>query len=154
MINEGLKIKGWYELKCFRADGSLKWSDSVKNLVTDAGIAQLALLCGDATATPFTYIALGSSSTAVAGSDTALTSEIASGGLSRAAGTVSRVTTTLANDTYQVTKTFTASATLTIEELGIFNASSSGTLLSHALTGTKQVTSLDTLVVTYKLQFA
>ena len=154
MIQESLKIKGWYELQCFKTDGTLRWEASVKNIVTNAGKAQLALLAGDATATPFTYIGLGSSATAVVGTDTQLTAEIASGGLSRASGTVSRVTTSTTNDTYQVTKTFTASATLTVEELGVFNAASTGTMLSHALTGTKQVMSTDTIVVTYKLQFS
>lgn len=149
-----IKLEGKYILECRDKEGNLKWKDVVKNLVTSAGKAQLALLCGDATAVPFTYIALGTSATAVAIGDTALTAEIVDSGLSRAAGTVSRVTTTVTNDTFQITKTFTATGSKSIEEIGIFNAASTGTLLSHALTTTKSVANTDTLTATYQLKFS
>jgi hypothetical protein len=126
----------------------------VDNLVTNAGKAQLALLAGDATATPFTYIAVGTSSTAVAAADTALNAEIVDSGLSRVAGTVTRITTSVTNDTYKVSTTFTATGTKTVQEVGIFNASSAGTMLSHALTGTKTVDNTDNLAVNYTLQFS
>ncbi len=154
MITNSLKLEGTYILECRRSDGSLRWKETVKNIVTNAGKAQLALLCGDASAVPFTYIALGTSSTAVAATDTQLTAEISTNGLSRAAGTVSRVTTTVTNDTFQITKTFTASGSQSFEEIGIFNAASTGTMLSHALTGTKSVINTDQFVATYQLKFS
>jgi hypothetical protein len=153
-MEDTLKIKGTYHLKIVRADGSVKDAWSVNNIVTNAGKAQLALLAGDSTADPFTYIAVGTSSTAVSAAQTALQAETTTSGLSRAAGTVSRTTTTVSNDTFQVTKTFTASGTVAVEEVGIFNASSSGTMLSRALTGTKTIVSTEQLVVTYTLAFA
>jgi len=149
-----LKLIGTYEFTIRDINGNIRDSWSVKNLVTTVGFAQLALLAGDASAVPFTYIAVGTSSTAPAVGDTTLTAEITDTGLERAAGTVSRVTTTGANDTYQITKTWTATGAKTIEEVGVFNASSAGTMLSHALTTSKAVANGETLTATYKLKMA
>lgn len=154
-MNETTKqLKGFYRLVHSKADGTIVSDETVENIFTNAGKAQMALLCGDATATPFTYVAVGTSSTAVAATDTTLTAEIVDTGLSRASGTVTRITTTVTNDTYQISKTFTATGSKTVEEVGIFNASSAGTMLSHALTGSKALTNNDTLAITYTLKFA
>ena len=148
------KLKGIYNFEIRDKDGNLKDKWEVENLVTNAGFAQLALLAGDATAVPFTYLAVGTSATAPAVTDTTLTAEVVTNGLERAAGTVSRVTTTVTNDTYKITYTWTASGSVTVEEVGVFNAASAGTMLSHALTTTKAVTSGETLTGTYTLKFA
>lgn len=149
-----IEPKGRINLKCFRVDGSLKWEVDTNNLVTSAGKAQLALLAGDASATPFTYLEVGTSSTAVSVGQTALQAAITTGGLARAAATVSRVTTTVTNDSLRLVYTWTASATHAVEEIGIFNASSAGTMLGRALTGTKNLVSGETLVGTYTVAFA
>lgn len=152
---EDLKISGLIKLDCHNADGTLKWSTGwVKNGITNAGKAQISLLAGDASATPFTYLAVGTSSTAFAASQTALQAEITDTGLARAAATVSRVTTTETNDTLQLTYTWTATGTKAIEEIGIFNASSSGTMLGRALTTTKSVVNGETITATYQVKFA
>lgn len=149
-----IKIKGTYHFQILDVDGNVKDKWSVNNLVVNAGKAQLALLAGDATATPFTYIAVGTSSTAVAGSQTALQAETTTNGLSRASATVSRTTTTVTNDTLSLAKTFTATGTVVVKEVGVFNAASSGTMLSRALTSTKTLVNGETLAVTYTLAFA
>jgi hypothetical protein len=153
-MKDTLSLIGKYRFQCFSKDGGLKFDDTVNNLVTTAGKANLALLCGDATAVPFLYIAVGTSSTSPTVGDTTLTAEIVDSGLERAAGTVSRTTTTVTNDTYQITKTFSVTGTKTIEEVGVLTASSGGVLLSHALSGSKAVINGDQLVVTYTLAFA
>lgn len=149
-----IKIKGTYHFQILDVDGNVKDKWSVNNLVVNAGKAQLALLAGDATATPFTYIAVGTSSTAVAGSQTALQAETTTNGLSRASATVSRTTTTVTNDTLSLAKTFTATGTVVVKEVGVFNAASSGTMLSRALTSTKTLVNGETLAVTYTLAFS
>ena len=149
-----LKLKGVYSFTITGTDGQVRDTFEVENLVTNAGFAQLALLAGDASAVPFTYLAVGTSSTAPAVTDTALGAEITTIGLERVAGTVSRVTTTGTNDTYKITTTWTASGTVAVEEVGVFNDASAGTMLSHALTGTKAVTNGETLTGTYQLQVA
>ena len=149
-----LKLKGTYHFKILDVMGNVRDEFSVDNIVTSAGKAQLALLTGDASATPFTYLAVGTSSTAVAIGQTALAAEITDTGLARAAGTVSRVTTTVTDDTFKLVYTWTASGSKTVEEVGVFNAASSGTMLSRALTGTKTTQNGETIVATYTLAFA
>lgn len=153
-MKDTLKLKGTYKFEIRGVDGKVRDSWTVDNAVMTVGFAQLALLCGDASAVPFTYLAVGTSTTAVAISQTALVAEITDSGLARAAGTVSRITTTGANDTYKITYTWTASGSKTIEEVGVFNAASSGTMLSRALTTSKAVVSGETLTGTYTLKFA
>lgn len=36
-IGDGVKIDGRYEVECFDADGNLKWSDVIENLITTVG---------------------------------------------------------------------------------------------------------------------
>lgn len=152
-MNDTIKLKGTYELTCISSSGDIKWVQKADNIVTNAGKAQLALLCVDATAVPFTYIAVGTSSTAVSATDTTLNAEITDTGLQRVSATVTRVTTSVTNDTYRASTTFTATGSKTIEEVGIFNAASGGTMLSHALTTSKSVANTDQLSVVYTLQF-
>lgn len=149
-----ITISGRIDFEIRKADGSLKEAWSVKNTIVNAGKAQIALLAGDASATPFTYLAVGTSNTAPAASQTALQAEITDTGLARAAGTVSRTTTSVTNDTYQITYTWTASGSKTVEEIGIFNAASTGTMLGRALTTSRSVINGETLTATYKVSFA
>jgi hypothetical protein len=149
-----IKLKGTYNFEIRGVDGKIRDSWKVDNAVMTVGFAQLALLCGDATAVPFTYLAVGTSTTAVAISQTALVAEITDSGLARVAGTVSRITTTGTNDTYKITTTWTASGSHTVEEVGVFNAASAGTMLSRALTTTKSVVSGETITGTYTLKVA
>jgi len=153
-MEQTIKLLGTYDFSIYGIDGKLRDQWSVKNAVMTVGFAQLALLCGDATAVPFTYLAVGTSTTAVAINQTTLVAETTTNGLERAAGTVSRITTTGANDTFKITKTWTASGSVTVEEVGVFNDASAGTMLSRALTTSKAVVSGETITCTYKLKFA
>lgn len=78
-----------------------------------------------------TYLALTANTTAPSAGDTTLTAEIAtaSGGLIRAVATYAHTGSTA---TYTLTKTFTANGSdslpVTIGKVGVFNASSSGTM--------------------------
>lgn len=155
-MEDSIKIKGWVEYNIYDVDGNIRDSGIVYNSITNAGLAQLALLAGDASAVPFTYLALGTSSTAVAASQTALGAETVATGLARVAATVSRVTTTVTNDTLQLYKLFTntSGGTVTIEEIGTFNASSAGTMGNRALTGTKAILNGEKYEATYKVKFA
>lgn len=153
-MEQNIKVKGWYEFKIIDKNGVVRDEWTVDNLITNAGLAQLALLAGDASAVPFTYLAVGTSNTAVGASQTALGGEITDSGLARASATVSRVTTTQTDDTLQLYYEWTTSGSKTIEEVGVFNASSSGTMLSRALTGTKSISSGEVYILTYKVKFA
>ncbi|MUN41418.1 phage tail fiber protein [Actinomadura litoris] len=82
------------------------------------------------------YIALTANSTAPSASDTTLTGEIttASGGLIRAQATYAH---TNGQATATLTKTFTANGSdslpVTVAKIGVFNASSSGTMVYETL---------------------
>lgn len=125
--------------------------------ITNAALAVISGLVGDTgSQTAFTYVANGTSSTAAAASQTALVAENANTyGFGRAAATVSRVTTTQTNDTVQFYKLWTATGTVSVREVGVFNASSGGTMLARSvLSATKTISSGETFALTYKVAFA
>src|SRR3990167_7151360 len=125
-------LGGVFNLKIYenQADfekGIVKKEIEVHNKMTTASFAVISGLLGNTgSQTAFTYVAVGTDSTAVSAAHTALQAEISTNGLSRASATVARTTTTETNDTLTLTKTFTVTGTSTVEEIGIFNASSSG----------------------------
>ena len=150
----GVKISGKLKLDIYTPAGELRDTTGwLQNTITNTGLAQMALLGGVASAVPFTYLALGVSATAEHASATALYGEITAD-IYRSAATVSRVTTDETNDTLQLYKVWTASATHAIEEVGIFNASAAGTMLGRKLTTSKTVDNGETLTGTYKVKFA
>lgn len=151
---QNITVEGFVTLKIYDNKGVLKSEESGHNIITKAGLAQLALLAGDASAVPFTYLALGTDDTAVTSDDTALGAEITDTGLARAGATISRTTTTVTNDTLRATYTWTATGAKTIEECGLFNASSAGTMLGHKLTGSSTTANADQVVLTYDIKFS
>lgn len=150
------KLGGRFNLVCRDAQGNIKWeTDWFDNSIMNVGFAALSGLAGNTGAqTAFTFLAVGTSNTAVVASQTTLVAEVVDTGLARAAATVSRVTTTQTNDTLQLTYTWTASGTKTIEEIGVFNAASSGVMLARALTTSKAMVNTDQLTGTYQIKFS
>lgn len=152
-IKDKMGVRGRIDFKITHKDGSVdEWS--IDNLITSAGKAAIAGLVGNTGAiTAFSYIAVGTSTTAPSAGQTALIGEIVTNGLSRASASVSRTTTTVTNDTLTLTKTFTVTGSSTVEECGIFNAASVGIMLGRALTTTKPVVNGDLLAITYNIIF-
>ena len=98
-------------------------------------------------------IGWGTGSTAATTADTALVTEAApttSGG--RTAGTESRVTTSVTNDTYQVAGTVTAGGTLSIVEAALFDALTAGNMLIRAVFTAIGVAAGDSIAFTFGLQ--
>jgi hypothetical protein len=125
----------------------------IGNLVTNAGFAGSAgRLNGSGAPAAFTYIAVGTGTTAASTADTTLQTETATSGLSRANSTVSLVTTSVTNDTAQLTNTFTVTGTVAVTESGVLNASSSGTLLCRQVFSAINVVNGDSLAITWKVQ--
>ena len=124
--------------------------------LTNAGFAAACDLVGDVnTIAAFTYLANGSGDTAASAADTALGTENSGSGTDRVAATVTRVTTTVTNDTLQLATTWTITGTKTINEVGVFNASSTGTMIARSVTAASRgVANGDTYQATYKIQFA
>jgi hypothetical protein len=123
----------------------------IKNLVVSAGKAGVASrINGSGAEAAFTFIAVGTGTTAAAAGNTALETEITDSGLARAAATASRVTTTVTNDTAQLVLTFTVTGTKAVTESGVLNASSSGVLLARQVFSAINVVNGDSLQITWK----
>jgi hypothetical protein len=152
-IQDKNKSVGIVKLECRDINGKLKWRTRwLHNLGTTARLPVIAgLYGGTGSQTAFTYLAVGTSSTAVSAGHTALQAEITDSGLARASATMSRTTTNSTNDSTLFTKTWTASGSKTIEEIGYFNDPTAGTMGGRALTGTKALVSGDTLTANYKV---
>lgn len=151
-----MKLTGRVRLQGYDSNGNLKFdTGEIKNVITNAGKAEVANLIGNvSTPTAFTYLAVGTSNTAEAATQTALVGEITDSGLQRTAATVTRVTTTTTNDTVQYVVTFNVTGTKTVEEIGIFNAAVAGTMLGRKVTGSKVLNNGDVLSATYKVQLS
>jgi hypothetical protein len=124
------------------------------NGLTNAGFASVAgLILTDVGDTPYDYLAIGTGTTAFDPTQTALVTEI-----KRKAGTGTRVTTSVTNDTANLTTTFSSadglSGTSSVTEVGMFNASTGGTMLMRAVFTALAINwdAGDTLQVTVKIQ--
>lgn len=93
--------------------------------LTNAGKVGIAKRINGVTQNAFTYIAIGSGSTAEAATQTALVTEITTNGGARAAGTATYV----ANYIARLTKLFSFTGNVTLREVAIFDASSGGNML-------------------------
>lgn len=132
--------------------GNYRNSLNISNLITNAGMAGVASrINGDGAEAAFTYIAVGTGTTAANAADTTLQTETTTSGLARAAATVSRVTTDVANDTAQMLKSFSVTGTVAVTESGVFNASSAGVMLARQVFTAINVVNGDTLQVTWKV---
>ena len=121
-------------------------------VMTNTGFAAIAGLVGNTgSVSALTYLGYGDGTTAASAGDTALKGTESQ----RESATVSRVTTTVTNDTLQLAKTFSISTTETIAEVGVFNASSAGIMGARSLlSSSSSVSSGDSYVCTFKIKFS
>jgi len=148
------RIKENIRITALDKDGNIKDERHISNLVTNAGLAGMASRCnGDGAEAVFTYIAVGTGVVAASVANTTLGTETAASGLTRAAGTASRTTTDVTNDTASLTKTFTVTGTVAVTESGVLNAASGGTLLSRQVFTAVNVVNGDSLQITWTYDF-
>lgn len=121
---ELLTVKGRVSIKIFGADGAVKDSRDIDNLVVSVGKTFIAArMVG--TPTAMSHMAIGSSSTAANVADTALGAEL---------GRVALATATSAGAVVTYTATFPAgTGTGAVVEAGVLNAGTGGTLLCHTV---------------------
>jgi len=135
--------------------GKVIQAGTCKNQIKTIGKQEVAKLVGyGLSGTIFRYLALGTSNTANDPAQTTLVAEITDTGLERAAATITNPTTTTTGDTARFVKLWTATGAKTIEEVGIFNNTSGGTLLGRLLTGTITLANGNTFQFTYDIVFA
>jgi hypothetical protein len=119
------------EVRWLDERGKVVAASQQKNLRTTAGNDVYSnLLFASGSAQPL-YIALSADTTVPAVGDTSLASEITTNGLGRTAASVSHSTGTTTT-TLSASWTWTGSGSLTVDKIGMFNASSSGTLVHEA----------------------
>lgn len=122
---------------------------TISGYIPDAGLVAMAKQLGgvDSTAA-FTYIAVGSGSTANSAGLTALTTELTTNGFARVQVAPTIVNTT----TCQWATTFTATGAATVREIGLFNDSSAGAMGCRGLLGAdKTFAQNDTYEVTIQI---
>lgn len=125
----------------------------LSNLITTVGVSGIAArINGSGSPAAYTYIAVGTGTTAAADADTQLVNEVTTSGGARATATVSLQTTDTAGDTaqLQLTFSFTTGGSFAITESGVLNAASTGTLLARQVFSAINVASGDSLQVTWK----
>ena len=122
--------------------GNIKEQFTKPNLIVQVGKNFLATAVTTASASPFTYVAVGTNSTAATLADTILGTE-----LTRVAFS-SSVTT----NTATITATFGAGfGTGALTEAGIFNNAVLGTMLSHVIFSVINKAVADTLTISWTI---
>jgi hypothetical protein len=152
-VEERIHLEGGFRFRHFRA-GTLLEDRKVKNLITNTGKAAVAgLILQTGSTNAFDYIGIGTGTQAAATTDTALQTEISTGGGERALSSLSRVTTDVSNDTSQLlhTFTFTTTGSYAVTEAAVFDSATSGTMLCRQTFAAITVTTNDTLEVKYKI---
>lgn len=146
MLKDCLKITGAVSIKLFDADGAVKDERDIHNLVVASGktfIAASMLKTTSNSPAAMSHLAIGAGSAAATSGDTALGSELGRSALATATSSAN-VTT--------YTATFPAGVgTGAITEAGIFNASSSGTLLCRTVFAVVNKGSLDAMSITWTI---
>jgi hypothetical protein len=143
MFNDSIKMKGKLSIVLTGPDGEVKDQQEIDNLVVTVGKNFIASRMKDATATAMSHMEVGTGTTAAAVGDTALQTAVAS---SRVALTSTTVTT---NSVAYVATFPAGTGTGALTEAGIFNASSSGTMLCRTVFSVINKGAADTLGITW-----
>jgi len=141
--NEKVSATGVVQVLVTAADGTVKHEQTIPNMVVDTGLAYIASRMKDTTATAMSHMAIGAGTTSAGASQTALVVESAR---------VSLTSTTVTANAVAYVATFPAGtpASLTaITEAGIFNASSSGTMLCRTVFQPVNKDVNDTMAITW-----
>ena len=143
MINK-LKVKGDLNIVVKDKDGKIKDTRKVNNLVVDAGLDFITQRMTANTATVMSHMAIGTGTANAAAGNTSLGSQ------SGSRETLDVITVT--DNAIAYTAIFEAGdQTGNITEAGIFNASSSGTMLCRTTFGAVTKNSDDTMTIVWTI---
>jgi hypothetical protein len=141
MFDDSISCVGNVKIKVLDQDGKVKEERDLKNLVVSTGLNYICSRMKDATATAMSHMAIGTGTTAAAAGDTALGTQL----------DIQTTTTTVSTNTIEYVASFGTGLTGAVTESGIFNASSSGTMLCRVVFSAVNLSSTDTLQVTWTL---
>jgi hypothetical protein len=141
MLHDTIKMTGDLKIVLTDENGQIKHEQEVKNLVVTVGKNFIASRMKDTTDTAMTHMAVGSGNTAANVADTTLGTEL---------GRVSLTSTTVTTNNVAYVATFPAgTGTGAVTEAGLFNASSSGTMLCRTVFSVINKGAADTLGITW-----
>jgi hypothetical protein len=144
MIIDSAGATGFLTIVLRDAEGNIKQETYTPNLVVNTGLAFMSSRMKDATATVMSHMAVGSGTTAAAGGDTALETQISD----RVTLTSTRVTAYAID---YVAAFGAGVSTGAITEAGIFNASTAGTMLCRTVFAVVNKAAADTLQITWTI---
>ena len=142
---------GYVVVSAKHADGTEFYHHEDHNLITTAGKDFISAQIGSTSpgANGANYIALTTTAVTPAAGDTTLSGELTTGGLGRAQGTYAH---TAGQNTFTVSKTFTATATATnVQAAGLFTASSAGTMMAENTFTAVSLANNDQLTITWTI---
>jgi hypothetical protein len=146
MFNDAIKMTGNLKLVLTDEHGNVKQEKEVKNLVVTVGKNFIASSMAKTTTNSpaaMTHMEVGTGTTAAAAGDTTLETAVAS-------SRVTLTSTTVTTNNVAYVATFPAgTGTGALTEAGIFNASSSGTLLCRTVFSVINKGAADTLGITW-----
>lgn len=140
---ENLKASGQLHVVLTGPDGQVKEDHLLKNLVVDTGLNFIVNRMKDANATVMSHMTLGTGTTAPAAGNLTLETEIAG---ARVALTSTNVTS---NQITYIASFAAGVGTGAVTESGIFNASTSGTMLCRTVFPVVNKQSGDSMTVTW-----
>lgn len=146
MFTESVNVKGNLEVILLDENGTQKDYRKVNNLVVAVGKDVIAARLLGNTLAVMSHMAVGSSATAAATSQTALGGEL---------GRVALDSSTRSTNTITYVATFPAgTGTGSLAEAGILNASSTGNMLCRTTFSTVTKAAGDTIVITWNVTVA
>jgi hypothetical protein len=144
MINDDLKLRGDVAIVLKDKDGNVKDSREINNLVVSAGLEFICSRMAGTSAGVMSHMALGSGTTAAAAGQTDLVSILGS--------REALDSTSASSNTITYVSSFEAGeGTGAVTEAGIFNASSSGTMLCRTVFAVVNKQADDTMSVTWTI---
>lgn len=139
-----LKVTGSVNVVIHDESGKQKENFTIPNLVVTTGLAYIASRMKDATATAMTHMTVGTGNTAAAAGNTALETQLGS--------RVALTSTTVTSNSIAYVASFGAGvATGALTEAGIFNASTSGTMLCRTVFAVINKGASDTMTITWTI---
>ena len=144
MINDNLKLRGDVAIVVKDKDGKVKDSREIHNLVVSTGLEYICSRMAGTSAGVMSHMAVGSGTTAASAGQTDLVSAL---GSREALDSTSALSNTI---TY-VSSFEAGEGTGAVTEAGIFNASSSGTMLCRTVFAVVNKDADDTMSITWSI---
>ena len=145
MVNDSIKITGDVKIDIIGADGAVKDSREIKNLVVTTGKTFIASRMVGTSANVMGWMELGTGTTAAAVGDTALQTAISGSRVALTSGT------SATNVVTYVASFPAGTGTGAVTEAGVFNASSAGTMLCRTVFSVVNKGAADAMSITWTI---